>query len=87
MTGSLKSVVQTVKETISFGKPAPASDQYLRWDALGVDEIKPDEESRQYEIADAMNQMQQKNFEKHHRAFTATHAKLQGVVKGTLTVN
>ena len=86
MTESLKSAAQAVKDTISYGKPAPASNQYLHWDAPGVEEIKPDEESKQHEIANIMNQMQQKNFEKHRRAFTATHVKLQGVVKGTLTV-
>jgi hypothetical protein len=65
---------------------APPADACLRWDAPGVEVMKPDEEHKYHEVAACMNKMQKRNFDLHRHAFRATHVKTQGLVKGTLTV-
>jgi len=68
---------------------APPNDAYLRWDAPGVEKPRPertDEEAKARQIAEVMNRMQQRNFDKHRHAFRATHVKTQGIVKGQLHV-
>ena len=37
---------------------APPNDAYLQWNALGAEEIKPNEEAKAQQIADTMNKMQ-----------------------------
>ncbi|EGP84123.1 unnamed protein product [Zymoseptoria tritici ST99CH_3D1] len=80
---SLTGAINTVKQALST---APPSDAYLAWDAPGVEEPIPDEELKAKQIGETMNKMQQHNFDIHRRAFTATHVKTQGIVKGKLTV-
>jgi hypothetical protein len=65
---------------------APPTDAYLPWDAKDVETIKPNEEDTSRQIGQVMTKMQNHNFDRHRRAFTATHVKTQGIVKGTLTV-
>lgn len=65
---------------------APPPDQYLRWDAPGVESPTPNEDATAHEIAQVMNRMQRRNFDKHRKAFRATHVKTQGIVKGQLKV-
>ena len=50
-----------VKRAISS---APPNDAYLRWDAPGVETVKPDEDAKSQAIADTMNKMQKHNFDK-----------------------
>ncbi|KAL8679082.1 MAG: hypothetical protein Q9186_004622 [Xanthomendoza sp. 1 TL-2023] len=65
---------------------APPNDAYLRWDAQGVEQLVPDEETKTEKVAEIMNRMQRHNFDQHRHAYRATHVKSQGIVKGTLTV-
>lgn len=65
---------------------APPNNAYLRWDAPGVETPVENEEEKMKKIGETMNRMQEHNFDRHRRAFTATHVKTQGIVKGTLTV-
>ncbi|KAL8716181.1 MAG: hypothetical protein Q9220_000086 [cf. Caloplaca sp. 1 TL-2023] len=65
---------------------APPNDAYLQWDAPGVEYPVPDEEAKMEKVAEVMNKMQRRNFDKHRHAFRATHVKTQGIVKGTLTI-
>lgn len=58
---SLTQGYNTAKRAVST---APPNDAYLRWDAPGVEEIKPDEEAKAQQIADTMNKMQKRNFDK-----------------------
>ena len=84
----------TVKDVASTGltaakralSSAPPNDAYLRWDAPDVEKPVGNEEKKMKEIGETMNRMQEHNFDHHRRAFTATHVKTQGIVKGTLTV-
>ena len=73
----------TVKRAFST---APPNDAYLRWDAPGVENAKPDEEAKALQIAETMNKMQTHNFDQHRHAFRATHVKTQAIVKGSLSV-
>lgn len=81
---TVNSAVEAVKNAIST--PAPPTDQYLAWDAPGVQSEKPNEKETAAKIAQVMNRMQEKNFAKHRHAFRATHVKVQGVVKGKIQV-
>jgi len=65
---------------------APPTDAYLSWDSERVEMIQPDEEAKTAQIQDVMSRMQKRNFAKHRHAFTATHVKTQGIVKGELKV-
>ena len=58
---SLAQGYNTVRRALST---APPNDAYLRWDAPGVEEVKPDEEAKAQHIADTMNKMQKHNFDK-----------------------
>lgn len=80
---SLTDAYNTVKRALSN---APPNDAYLRWDAPGVEQIKPNEEETALKIGETMNKMQQHNFDQHRRAYRATHVKTQGIVKGKLSV-
>ena len=86
----METVKTTINDAITSTKQAltsaPPSDQYLRWDAPGVEVMQQDEETKGRQIAEVMNRMQQRNFSKHRKAFTATHVKSQGFVKGKLQV-
>ena len=64
--------MDTVKDTLSQGyatakrplSSAPPNDAYLRWDAPGAEEVKPDEETKALKIAETMNKMQEHSFDK-----------------------
>ena len=96
MTASLKAklTMDVVKDAASDGysaakralSSAPLNDAYLRWNAPGVEIPVENEEEKAKQIAATMNRMQEHNFDCHRRAFTGTHVKTQGLVKGTLTV-
>ena len=58
---SLAQGYNTAKRALST---APPNDAYLRWDAPGVEKVKPDEEAKAQHIADTMNKMQKHNFDK-----------------------
>lgn len=60
----------------------PPTDAYLPWDSPSVEEKVPDEEKKTAEIQATMERMQKHNFDKHRKAFRATHVKTQGIVKG-----
>lgn len=87
-------MAEAVKETLSSTwtgvkrglSSAPPNDAYLPWDAPGVETIQPDEQEKIERIKEVMERMQKRNFDLHRRAFTATHVKTQGIVKGKLQV-
>lgn len=79
-------LVTKTKEALTGYPPAPPPDQYLKWNAPGVEDIQPNEEETANKLAEVMNQLQDKNFHQHRHAFRATHIKTQGIVKGTLHV-
>lgn len=82
-TDAAANAYSNVKAALST---APPSDQYLAWNATGVEYVKSDEEETARRIGETMNRMQQHNFDQHRHAYRATHVKTQGIVKGTLTV-
>lgn len=86
----METIKNTINDAVTATKQAlstaPPTDQYLRWDAPGVEVLQPDEEAKGRQIAEVMTRMQKKNFAKHRKAFTATHVKSQGMVKGKLQV-
>ncbi|KAF2492049.1 heme-dependent catalase [Lophium mytilinum] len=84
ITNKLSEGYQAAKRAVSS---APPNDAYMRWDAPGVEEVKPTEEQTTREIAEIMKNMQKHNFDQHRHAFRATHVKTQGIVKGKLIVN
>lgn len=94
MAASLSTALCTASSAISSAatsasravSSAPPNDAYLRWDASGVESPVPNEEDTAQEIAEVMNRMQRRNFDKHRKAFRATHVKTQGIVKGKLKV-
>ena len=64
---------------------APPYDAYLRWDAQGVEEIKPDEDTKAQQIADTMNMMQKHNFDKVRLPILHLHPTLALMVTSTVT--
>ena len=65
---SLAQGYNTAKRALST---APPNHAYLHWDAPGVQEIKPDEETKAHQIANTMNKMQKHNFDKVSLPYTA----------------
>ena len=82
-TNAATDAYNNVKAALST---APPSNQYLTWNAPGVEEVKPNEEETARKIGETMNKMQQHNFDQHRHCFRATHVKTQAIVKGKLTV-
>ncbi|RGP80780.1 heme-dependent catalase [Fusarium longipes] len=60
---------------------------YIRWDAEGVEKIPPDEEQDIKEIVKKINESQRRFYEKNGYCYTGTHARTQGIVRGTLVVS
>ena len=58
---SLTNSFNSAKRALSS---APPNDVYLRWDAPGVEDVKPDEGAKAVQIAETMNRMQEHNFDK-----------------------
>ncbi|PWN43260.1 hypothetical protein IE81DRAFT_322552 [Ceraceosorus guamensis] len=64
-----------------------SSARFIRWDAPGVDsKSTAEEENLIKQVEEQINESQRRVFECHRRAFSGTHVKTQGVVKGTITV-
>lgn len=63
---------------------APPNDAYLRWDAPGVEEVKPDEEAKAQQIANTMNKMQKHNFDKVSMPFSSTIQRRYSPVTSTV---
>jgi hypothetical protein len=61
ITDKLSEGYKAAKRAVSF---APPNDAYLRWDAPGVETVKWAEEEKAQMIAEAMNRMQKRNFDK-----------------------
>jgi hypothetical protein len=61
------------------GEGKPASDEYIRWDAKGVEVIPDNEQEKIKEVSDQFNRFQMMNFNEHHHCLRGTHLKTQGV--------
>ena len=85
--------MEPVKDSLTQGynaakralSTAPPNDAYLPWDALGVEEIKPDEDSKAEQIADTMNKMQKHNFDRVSRPTLQLHSTTALTVTSTAT--
>lgn len=87
MAEAIKSTVASAYEGVKGAlSTAPPTDAYLAWDHPGVETIQPDEEAKIAQIQEVVTRMQKRNFAKHRHAFTGTHVKTQGIVKGQLHV-
>lgn len=60
--------------------------KYIRWDAVGVEKVPPNEEDDIKAVADMFNDIQRVFFNKTRHCFSGTHARTQGIVKGKLIV-
>ncbi|KAF4995944.1 hypothetical protein FGRMN_4799 [Fusarium graminum] len=60
--------------------------KYLRWDAKDIEKIPPTEQQDIVEIVGKINESQKRFYEKNGHCFGGTHARTQGIVKGTLHV-
>lgn len=69
-------------------KASKLSDRkYMRWDAKGVEIIPPGEEEDINAVADQINHIQRDHYNRTRHAYGGTHARTQGVVKGTFVVS
>lgn len=67
------------------GRNMDSSGRYVRWDQPGVEHgAGPEEEHVINEVARQINTAQQAVLDAHHHAFSGTHVKSHGVVKGTM---
>lgn len=96
MAEELKATAEEIKQNVvsaygnvkqAFSSTPPFVNAYIPWDSPGVETIKPDEEEKIAQIQEVVSRMQKRNFAKHRHAFTGTHVKTQGIVKGELHVN
>lgn len=61
--------------------------KYIRWNAEGVEKVPPNEEADIREIVYQINETQRRFHEKNGHCFGGTHARTQGIVKGSLIVS
>lgn len=67
------------------GNNAPT--KYVRWDDPNVESGKgPEEDKVINEIASQINESQRRVNDEHHHAFSGTHVKTHGVVKGEMEI-
>ncbi|KAF4944444.1 hypothetical protein FSARC_14677 [Fusarium sarcochroum] len=60
---------------------------YIRWDAKGVEDIPPNEAEDIQNVIAKINETQRRFYEQNGHCFGGTHARTQGIVKGTLYVS
>ncbi|KAI2618353.1 catalase-like domain-containing protein [Hypoxylon sp. NC1633] len=60
--------------------------KYVPWEAEGVEAIPPQEEEDTKAIITQINEMQQRQYNKTRHCYGGTHARTQGIVKGTFIV-
>lgn len=60
--------------------------RFLRYDDPRIERVEDNEEEKINDIIASFHSMQEKNSEKHGHGLRGTHTKVQGIVKGTLTV-
>lgn len=60
---------------------------YLKWTAPGVESIPEGEAAEIQRVATQFNTIQKVMYDQHRHCYTGTHARTQGVVKGTFTVH
>ncbi|TKX21388.1 catalase-like protein [Elsinoe australis] len=76
-----------LKESNTELKPQDlANRNYIRWDANGVEVVPPGEEEDIKAVAEQINTIQRAHYNKTRHAYGGTHARTQGVVKGTFVV-
>ncbi|PWN91917.1 heme-dependent catalase [Acaromyces ingoldii] len=60
---------------------------YIRWDQQGVEHgAGPKEDAIIHEIEKQINEAQQRVVDSHHHAFSGTHVKTHGIVKGNMEI-
>lgn len=64
-----------------------SSRSYIRWDEKGVEAIPANEAKDIQSIVDKINETQRRFYEQNGHCFGGTHARTQGIVKGTLYVS
>lgn len=57
---------------------------YVRWDANGVENIRPNEQEDTDAIIAHIHETQRQYHEKNGHCFGSTHARTNGIVKGNL---
>ncbi|EME81437.1 uncharacterized protein MYCFIDRAFT_38573 [Pseudocercospora fijiensis CIRAD86] len=62
-------------------------ENYIKWDAPGVEVIQPGEKEKIWEVSEQFKRMQMMNFNEHHHCLRGTHLKTQGCVIGKFVVN
>ncbi|KAF2227296.1 catalase-like domain-containing protein [Elsinoe ampelina] len=60
--------------------------KYLRWDSPGVEKIPSGEEDDIKAVAEQINLIQRTHYNKTRHSYGGTHARTQGIVKGTFVV-
>ncbi|KAF5589470.1 catalase [Fusarium pseudocircinatum] len=60
---------------------------YIRWDSKGVEEVPPNESEDIQAVVEKVNETQRRFYEKNGYCFTGTHARTQGIVRGTMHVS
>ncbi|KAK4942405.1 hypothetical protein LTR10_017852 [Elasticomyces elasticus] len=60
------------------------SRNYIRWDASNVQSKPEDEDEDIKAVADMINEIQRAQYNSHRHCYTGTHARSQGIIKGTL---
>jgi hypothetical protein len=58
--------------------------RYIRWNDDGVEKVPPNEEEDIKAVAEMINTIQKTTWNRTRHGYSGTHARTQGVVKGTL---
>jgi hypothetical protein len=79
--GSIRSPITLLR----MGSVDPT--KYVRWDAPGVEKIQPNEQEDINAVADQINLVQKVMWNKARHAYSGTHARTHGIVKGKMVVS
>ena len=74
----IRKKIKDEKKSIANMSVKP-DDQYIRWDAEGVEVEQPGEKEKIWEVSEQFKRMQMMNFNEHHHCLRGTHLKTQGV--------
>ncbi|TKA52456.1 hypothetical protein B0A49_11025, partial [Cryomyces minteri] len=59
---------------------------YIRWDSKGVENVPEGEQEDIQAVADMINDIQKAQYNSHRHCYSGTHARTQGIVRGTFVV-
>jgi hypothetical protein len=72
---------------VNEGSGNLSSRNYIHWDANGVEDVPPGEDEHIQAVINQINESQKLQYNKARHCYGGTHARTQGIVKGTFIVS